>query len=82
MMANEAERPCLNLRCKEMFYKDVHAAPTERELEERKLYGHWDNRSYWCHCTQTPVGPDNRIVDWKSCSQADRSCFTGLKDLA
>ena len=81
-MANEAERPCLNLRCKEMYYKDINAPPTEQELEARKLYGRWDNRAYWCHTTQTGVGPDDKLVGSKECSCAERKCYLGLKNLA
>lgn len=79
-MANE--RPCLHLRCKEMYYKDVHAPPTPEELEARKLYGHWDNRAYWCHLTQTPRGPDDQAAGWKECACAERKCFSGLQNLA
>lgn len=81
-MPKEPNRPCLHLRCKEMYYASPAEPPSERELEERRLYGEWDNRSYWCHCTQTGVGPDDRLVDRAACSRSDRKCYRGLEHLA
>ena len=81
-MANEpaAKRPCLNLRSKEMFYKDVSAPPTEHERAMAEAFGAWDNRAYWCHCTQVGRGPDDQPVNKEACSKA-RSCYKGLEDI-
>jgi hypothetical protein len=80
-MSNEAKPSCLNLRCKEMFYKDVSAPPTEHDLVVEKLYGKWDTRTYWCQCTQGQRGPDDQPVNRAECSRLDRPCFKGIGDL-
>ena len=82
-MASEAEAkpPCLNLRCKEIFYKDVEAPPTEHDLRVEQLYGKFDTRSYWCQGTQTGRGPDGQPVDRPGCSLRTRPCYKGIENL-
>jgi hypothetical protein len=80
-MANDPDRqrPCLNLRSKEMYYENPSERPTGHDAEVARLYGSWDTRAYWCGCTQTPRGPDEQPVDRKECSRKDRACYRGLE---
>ena len=81
-MANEeTKRACLNLRCKQMFYKDVTAPPTEHEQAVWAAFGKWDTTAYWCQCTQDSRGPDAGPVNKEACSKT-RECYKGLEDLA
>ena len=83
-MANEAAPkfpPCLELRYKQMFYKDVSAPPTEHEKEMARVYGTSDCTAYWCQCTQDSRGPDAGPVNKEACSKA-RTCYKGLENLA
>ena len=80
-MANdETKPPCLNLRCKQMFYKDVAAPPSEHEKAVAAAFGAWDTTAYWCQCTQDSRGPDAGPVGKDACSKA-RRCYQGLGDL-
>jgi hypothetical protein len=86
----ERSRPavfCLNLRSKEMFYKDpaqggvmpgmTLAAPDGDES------GHgFDGTAYWCQCTQTGRGPDDQIVGKTHCSDPGRTCHVSIANLA
>lgn len=72
---------CLNLRYKQMLYKDVSAPPTEQERKMAELYGTWDSTACWCESTQGSRGPDDKPVNRKECARG-RSCFKGLSDLA
>jgi hypothetical protein len=83
-MENKTEKqapPCLNLRYKQMFYKDVSAPPTEVELEMKRVYGAWDATAYWCSCTQDGRGPDDQAVNKESCSRKGRACYKDLSSL-
>jgi len=80
-MANEETKPCLELRCKQMFYKDVTAPPTEQEQAVRAAFGTWDTTAYWCGCTQDSRGPDAKAVNKDACSKGGRSCYRGLENL-
>jgi len=82
-MSNDDRRPpCLELRCKEMFYKDISATPTEHERAMSAAFGKWDTRSYWCGCTQDSRGPDQKPVNQEACSRAGRPCYKALEHLA
>ena len=81
-MANEETRPCLELRCKQMFYKDVLAGPTEHERAVAEAFGKWDTTAYWCGCTQESRGADGQAVNREACSRSGRSCYKGLEKLA
>lgn len=78
---SENAKPCLELRSKEMYYKDVNAPPPPEELERRKLYGFSDGRIFWCNCTQTGFGPDDKPVALGECSRKDRPCYKGLENI-
>lgn len=83
-MANETEKkapPCLNLRFKQMFYKDVSAPPTENEKEMARVYGTWDATAYWCQCTQGGRGPDEQPVNREACSRKGRGCYKDLESI-
>lgn len=69
-------KTCVHLRCKGMFYK---SEVSQEKPEEEKHYGHCDTAVYWCDCTQTGRGPDEKRVNLKACSEADRSCFKGVQ---
>ena len=81
-MASEETKPCLELRCKQMFYKDVSAPPSEHEQAVAAAFGKWDTTAYWCQCTQDSRGPDANAVNKDACSRAGRSCYKGLENLA
>ncbi len=81
-MADEAKPPCLNLRSKDMFYKHPASVDAEHEAVVARLYGTADTKAYWCQCTQTGRGPDDRPVNKGECSKAERKCFLGLDHLA
>ena len=74
--------PCLHLRSKEMFYRPPAGAPSEHDRAVRETYGFHDNRSWWCQCTQTARGPDDRPANEKACSSPDRTCYADVKTLA
>ena len=38
---------------------------------------HCNDRSFWCHKTQIPLGPDGQIVDDYECHEG-RNCFRCL----
>jgi hypothetical protein len=80
-MANDPKKPCLELRCKQMFYKDTSQPPSEHERAVQAAFGSWDTTSYWCQCTQDSRGPDQKSVNRDACSQAGRSCYRGLESL-
>lgn len=77
----DAQQPCLHLRSKEMFYQDPAAAPSEHDEEVRRAYGAWDTKAWWCQCTQTARGPDDRPVNRTACCRSDRPCYAGLEKL-
>jgi len=82
-MANEEEAPapCLNLRSKDMFYKDPASANPEQEAVVARLYGTVDTKAYWCQCTQAGRGPDDQPVNKGECSKTGRKCYLGLHNL-
>ena len=80
-MADEAMKPCLELRCKQMFYKDPDAKPTKHDAVVKKLFGSVDTTAYWCQCTQTGRGPDDQPANKTDCSKAGRKCYLGLDQL-
>jgi hypothetical protein len=80
-MANDP-RPCLNLRTKDMFYKDPASHDPEHEALIERLYGRVENKAFWCHCTQAGRGPDDQPVNRAECSRSDRKCYKGLEHLA
>jgi hypothetical protein len=83
MPNDKAVQPvCLKLRYKQMFYKDVSAAPSENDKEIARVYGSWDTTAYWCDCTQGGRGPDDQPVNREACSRAGRPCHVGLEKLA
>ena len=45
---------CLNLRCKEMFYKDDDPEAEQHQADVERVYGACDTTAYWCQCTQSP----------------------------
>lgn len=55
---------CRNLRCKSMFY---------RADERPGLLHASTTMSYWCHCTNDHLGPDEKPVGHPAC-QEGRSC--------
>jgi hypothetical protein len=77
-----ADRACLHLRSKEMFYKDAAAGPTEHDREVRKHFGSCDTRACWCALTQTGRGPDDRPVNATACGDPGRACYAGIGSLA
>ena len=46
MSNDDRKPPCLELRCKEMFYKDISQAPTEHERAMAAAFGKWDTRTF------------------------------------
>ncbi|HYP04895.1 MAG TPA: hypothetical protein VER03_01565 [Bryobacteraceae bacterium] len=58
---------CANLRWKGMFI------PAEWDPSIQ----HCNDRSFWCHKTQIPLGPDGQIVDDYECHEG-RDCFRCL----
>ena len=77
MSSKSDEHPCLNLRCKQMFYEVEEFDGTKPE----KPYGEGDASAYWCECTQTGRGPDEKPVDRKQCSSPLRKCFEGVHSI-
>jgi hypothetical protein len=73
---------CLNLRSKEMFYETATTRCPEHDAEVERLYGACDTTAYWCRCTQTARGPDQKIVGREQCSKRGRGCFVGIESLA
>ena len=80
-MADEAMKPCLELRCKQMFYKDTGAPPTPHEIAVKEAFGAWDTTVFWCQCTQDSRGPDAQAVNRQACSKAGRACYKSLENL-
>ena len=66
---------CLNLRCKEMFYKDDDPEAEQHQADVERVYGACDTTAYWCQCTQTGRGPDGKPVMRVVCNDASRKCF-------
>jgi len=59
-----AEPCCVNLRCKSMSYRN----------DERPGRVHYDeSMTYWCDCTNDPIGPDRDIATHPKC-QPGRKC--------
>jgi len=81
-MTNDAKPPCLNLRSKDMFYKDPASQDPEHEALIERLYGRVENKAFWCQCTQGGRGPDDQPVSKAECSRGDRKCYKGLEHLA
>ena len=73
--------PCLNLRCKQMYYQNPNQPLSEYEKEMEKINAKWDLTNYWCVCTQTAIGPDNQAVNKGECSKAERKCFQGIQHI-
>ena len=73
---------CLNLRCKEMFYKDPAAALAVPDGDVEEPFNGFEATAYWCQGTQTGRGPDSEPVNKRACSNAVRRCFVGLETLA
>lgn len=66
MAANPEQRRqpvCKNVRCKESFYSNE---PFKEDM--------FHSGVYWCHRTQSGIGPDGRAVDAEECSPT-RECF-------
>lgn len=60
---------CANLRWKGMFIP----AEWDRSVQVQ----HCNDRSFWCHKTQIPLGPDGQVVDDYECHEG-RNCFRAL----
>lgn len=71
------EHLCLNLRCKRMYYE---VEDLEGEKPERH-YGDADTTMYWCECTQTGRGPDERPANREECKSPTRKCFEGIHSI-
>ena len=68
---------CLHLRCKQMTYE----VPGEEPAEESHVSSACDTTAYWCQCTQTARGPDERPVGRAECVLG-RKCFESFATLA
>ncbi len=72
---------CLNLRCKQMTYQ-VDDDRSADDVDEGERDEDFDMTvMYWCECTQTGRGPDDKPVARTPCSSRDRGCFEGIQDL-
>jgi hypothetical protein len=61
----ESKPCCANLRCKSMTYR----------VDERPGRLHYDeSMTYWCDCTNDPIGPDRDIATHPRC-QPGRKCY-------
>lgn len=78
-MAQQKVTMCLNLRSKEMFYKDPGDPDQAKETE--RLYATCDTAMYWCDQTQTGRGPDDQPANREGCSCSTRTCFLGIEGL-
>ena len=58
---------CEKLRWKGMFIKPSGTLHIQ----------HCNDRSFWCHKPQIPLGPDGQIVDDYECHEG-RNCFREL----
>ena len=73
----DSEHHCLQLRCKQMFYQ-VEDLPGDKH---ERHYGDCDTTVYWCECTQTGRGPDEKPVHMSQCSSPLRKCFEGIHSI-
>ena len=73
----DAKHLCLNLRCKQMFYKVADSEADAHDKEVERLFGPCDTTTYWCECTQTGRGPDEQPVGKGECSPS-RKCYQGI----
>ena len=65
--------PCMNLLTKKLFVPELQPdAFTEKP--EAGPEGH-----FWCGCTAIEVGPDDRQVNLRGCSNPERSCYKSLE---
>ncbi len=58
---------CENLRWKGLFV----------EAEWDPSVQHGNDRLFWCHKTQTCLGPDDKVADDYECNEA-RTCYQAL----
>jgi hypothetical protein len=72
---------CLNLRSKQMYYKDHDADEEEHRREVERLFGPCDTTAWWCECTQTGRGPDGEPCNSGACAPSSRKCFVSVHSL-
>ena len=77
----DSKNLCLNLRCKQMYYKVEDPEWEEHQKEVDRLFGPCDSTVYWCECTETGRGPDDQPVHKDQCCSPTRKCFEGVQFL-
>jgi hypothetical protein len=65
--------PCMNLITKKLFIPELQP-DAFKEKPEAGFEG-----CFWCSCTATEVGPDDRQVNLRGCSDAGRGCYKSLE---
>lgn len=65
--------PCMNLLTKKLFIPELQP-DAFKENPEAGPEGH-----FWCSCTSTEVGPDDRQVNLRGCSNPGRRCYKSLE---
>lgn len=66
-MAYFDEDRCFNLRWNGMFFSSAGGEKSPHSTEH----------AYWCHLTQTCLGPDSKTVDEYECNET-RKCYKAL----
>jgi hypothetical protein len=65
-----------------MYYETASTRSPEHDADVEKLFGAADTAMFWCQCTQTARGPDEKIAGRAECQNSGRKCFVGLSSLA
>ncbi|KAA3610921.1 MAG: hypothetical protein DWQ05_20750 [Calditrichaeota bacterium] len=66
-MENRIKSPCKHLRSKNIMVPDFSNAGEDYSIDPSVQH-------YWCLCTMTTAGPDNKLAVPEDC-QTNRSCF-------
>jgi hypothetical protein len=66
-LTNIDEDRCADLRWKGMYIDTIWDPTVPRS----------NDRAFWCHQTQTCIGPDGKLVDDYECNET-RKCYTAL----
>ncbi len=61
--------PCVNLGTKKLYVPALEA-DAFKEKPQPGFEGH-----FWCTCTGNEVGPDDRPVNLRGCSNPQRDCY-------
>jgi len=62
---------CKHLRSKKAYVPDCNDVESWRSAES-------STQQFWCLCTMTTAGPDNKLVAPETCSQ-ERACYENVE---